>query len=297
MNYYQMNDTILEGVFYIPLFATPSSIIPSSTTVIGDNALAGIDSFSEIIIPPSVKIIKSGAFHDCKGLKKIIIPSTVEIVEDGAFANCIALEELIYSPKTVFYDSCFSGCRSLKYINDGETWARTFYYPNHNIFAIGILQSDLCTKEYKVYQGRFADEFFPKSKINFDAPIVYYVEIIKDNVSYVWYDTELPMAILGAQYQASGKSANDFFKKHWDIYSTMTPNEFSLLTGICYEGINIWLKVGNCGRDEPWPLTVLLPFLQENFPKIYQRLVIALEHQKEPVPMQFFINGSLRNQL
>ena len=296
MEYCKINDTTLEEVYFVPL-TKMESIIPNNITVIGKNAFAGLSRLTEIIIPPSVQIIKSGAFHDCKGLKKIIIPETVQLVENGAFANCTALQEVTFSHKTIFEELCFSGCCSLKFINDGAVTARTFYYPKHNQFAISIKQDDLSTKEYTIYKGRFADDYFPNGEPDYETPVVYYAEIHKNGHEYIWYDTELKMAILGAQYQASGKSPAEFFKKEWTLDSTMTANEFSLLTGICYEGIGIWLRVGDCDRDTPWPLTTVLGFLQRDLPVVHKRLVKALEHQHDPVPTDFFINGIVRNQL
>lgn len=297
MGPYKINGDVLERVFFIPITATPETIIPDDIKTIGVNAFANISSFSEIIIPPSVITIKSGAFHGCKKLKKITIPSTVEFVEDGAFADCTGLQMVTYSPKTRFSNLCFSGCSSLKFINDGEFTARTFYYPKHNQFAISLKQDQLCTREYTVYKGRFADEFFPNTRPNFNLPTVYYVEITKDGHDYVWYDTDLDMAIKGARYQASGLSPVEFFHKEWNYDTTITPNEFSLLTGICYEGVQMWLEIGQCDRDTEFPVSVVLPWFEKEIPVVYERLKYALEHQYEPVPIKYFIEGILRNQL
>lgn len=298
MKYLQINGTTLEKVFYIPLFIKVDSIIPDTITIIGKNAFAGVSSVSHIIIPPSVQIIESGAFHNCEKLQSIIIPDTVKKVEDGAFANCFSLKRVQYSPQTAFGNRCFSGCKSLEYISDGEIDARTFYYPALNQFAISIKQNDLSTEEYTIYKGRFADEFFPQSKLDFEAPVLYYAEITKNNNKYVWYDTLLDRAILGAQYQASGQSYVNFFHKEWTPESKITPNEFSLLTGICFEGLDLWLKVQKNGtRDSEWDLLDVLRWLHNAVPKVYERTIYALEHQYEPACIKFFSDGVSRSDL
>ncbi len=297
MNFCEIKNNVLEKVFYIPVFVSKETIIPSDVKEIGQNAFAGISSFSEIIIPPSVEIIRSGAFHDCKGLKKIIIPETVKLVEDGAFANCVNLEEVQYSILTQFEELCFSNCPSLKRLSDGTITARTFYLSVHNQFAVTIKQDALSTREYNVYLGRFADVFFPDTEPNYESPLVYFVEIINKDNTYVWYDTDLQTAIIGAQYQASRKGSADFFKKEWSVDSEITPNEFSLLTGICYEGINLWIDLKHGDRNTKWPLKEVLQWLHGLAPKVYDRLVYALEHQHEPAPLKFFTEGVLKKEV
>ncbi|MDE6655034.1 MAG: leucine-rich repeat domain-containing protein, partial [Muribaculaceae bacterium] len=66
-------------------------IIPSSVSMIGDNALSGCVSLASVTIPPSVEMIKKQAFSRCTSLSEITLPASVYFIGEAAFYNCTSL--------------------------------------------------------------------------------------------------------------------------------------------------------------------------------------------------------------
>ena len=91
-----------------------NTIIPNSVTTIGDYALEGCTSLTEITIPGSVTSIGEGAFSLCRGLTSITIPNSVTSIGDAAFQYCSALTSItIPNSVTSIGSSAFYGCSDL----------------------------------------------------------------------------------------------------------------------------------------------------------------------------------------
>jgi hypothetical protein len=82
-------------IFYDKLIGV---IIPSSITVIGDNAFnISNNNILFVIIPNSVTTIRDNAFFNCIKLTNIIIPKSVLTIGKDAFNGCISLNYIVIS--------------------------------------------------------------------------------------------------------------------------------------------------------------------------------------------------------
>ncbi len=91
-----------------------AAVIPSSVTIIGNDAFADCPGLERVTIPDSVKIIGSNAFSGCSGLTEISIPSSVRIIEYGAFRGCSGLTKIeIPEDVTQISEHTFENCENL----------------------------------------------------------------------------------------------------------------------------------------------------------------------------------------
>ena len=91
-----------------------TAIIPSSVTIIGNDAFADCPGLEEVTIPDTVKIIGSNAFSGCTGLTEIKLPASVKIIEYGAFRGCSGLKKIeLPEELTEISDHAFENCKSL----------------------------------------------------------------------------------------------------------------------------------------------------------------------------------------
>lgn len=282
-SYYTKEGEKLKKILFIPPNLRPEALIPSGIKVIGAEAVSNISSLSSLIIPEGVETIEEGAFYHCINLKKVYIPDSVLWVDDGAFAECANLEFVHYGPKTVFGNFCFSNCPKLLYVEQENVKARTFYFPQHNQFAITIEQPQLSTPQYTVYQGRFSNFDFPTGEPNLARPLIYFAET-KDHKN-IWYDTYLEDAIRGCLFQASHQSAVQFFHRTFTPESTITPREFSLITGICHDGRDMWVKLQHGTDETPYVIGDLLKTFKNYLPKVYDRFCYILAHQNDVITL------------
>jgi len=101
--------------------------IPSSVTVIGDKAFGDCDNLTSVTIPWTVTYIGNNAFFGCDDLTSVTIPDSVTYIGDSAFNGCKSLTSVtIPASVTIFGDSPFAWCYSLTNINvDAQNIAYT----------------------------------------------------------------------------------------------------------------------------------------------------------------------------
>ena len=289
----------IEGVYSPEMEDT--IYIPSGVRIIGKTSFADNDKFRKIVFPDSVYKIEEGAFFHCKNLEEIIIPKNIIIIEDGAFAGCENLAKVtVLNDNIGWGNNCFNSCKNLKNMTIGEKEYRLFYFPEHVQFAMAEEDQEVEKKaDYKLFIGRFTAPNFPAKNCQKEDKISFCV-ITKDDKEYIWYDDQEVYAILGAKYQASGLSYVDFFGKEFYPESEITANEFSMLTGCCYEGLKYWLYLGSkikgkkIDRTEPIRLQDVLYLAHEYFPEAEQYIIQSLEEQEIPRRTMLFENGISR---
>lgn len=100
-------NTLVEG--------SANTKIPSSVTLIGDNAFAGRTSLTHIDIPGTVTSIKSDAFRNCENLVSISFSEGLNEIGSDAFNGCSSLTELVFpNSLTELGINYFYECNSLK---------------------------------------------------------------------------------------------------------------------------------------------------------------------------------------
>lgn len=92
--------------------------VPDGVTVIGKDALCGLQSIIAVTFPKSLKVINDGAFYGCSSLTSVTLPGSVERLGSCAFAQCSALNTIYLDNKlTEIGNSAFWGCTSLESID------------------------------------------------------------------------------------------------------------------------------------------------------------------------------------
>ncbi len=89
-------------------------VLPSTLTVIGENAFEDFNRLTEVTIPENVTTISNHAFYECTGLEKITLPESLQTIGSSAFTRCTSLAELTLPAKlTKLGEYAFYGCSAL----------------------------------------------------------------------------------------------------------------------------------------------------------------------------------------
>lgn len=92
--------------------------VPDGVTVIGKDALCGLQGIIAVTLPESLKVVHDGAFYGCSSLTSVTLPGGVERIGSCAFAQCSALNTIYLDDKlSEIGNSAFWGCTSLESIN------------------------------------------------------------------------------------------------------------------------------------------------------------------------------------
>lgn len=265
--------------------------IPDNVTIIGPGALSGDKDVEQIIFSPSVRCIKKRAFANCISLQKLEIPETVLAVEEEAFKGCTSLESLDWHPQTIFLEHCFSGCVKLTKMTMCGDEARLFYFPVEDRFAVTKFNCVFPGGDIQVYVGKFAADAFPTSVPPEDAQTYFFTTTRYNGKEYFWYDRDLGRAVHGVVYTAREKTIKEHFKKPVDLDTVISPEDFGLMTGICSDGIEGWLKM--IGKDWSWraPVREVLDGLARDIPGACRRFIYVLQHQNEDLDMHDVAKG------
>lgn len=110
-------NAIIESATNTLIKGCKNSIIPQTTTVIGDYAFEKCIDLTTINIPESVTSIGEGSFFECTGLTGAIYTASVETIGWSAFQSCRNLTSLNISESVTYIDSsAFSDCTNLESI-------------------------------------------------------------------------------------------------------------------------------------------------------------------------------------
>ncbi len=97
-----------------PAGKTGSFVIPSSVTIVKNNAFEGCTGLTSVSIPAGVSIIRYNAFRGCTGLTEVSIPATVTSLGYGVFEGCTSLRSASISGGVTQIDyNTFKNCSSL----------------------------------------------------------------------------------------------------------------------------------------------------------------------------------------
>ena len=98
-------NAIIETLSNTLIVGCSTTVIPPSTTKIGESAFSHCNKLKSIKIPDSILEIDDYAFSECYYLEKIIIPQSVISIGCGIFQNCQNLSSLIVENENIQYDS------------------------------------------------------------------------------------------------------------------------------------------------------------------------------------------------
>lgn len=115
MAQFTVNDDILEKC--IPEEGETVITVPYGITVIGRDALCGLQSVISVTLPDSLKVICDGAFYGCSSLISVTLPQSTEKLGSCAFAQCGALKTIQLDDDLIeIGNSAFWGCANLESI-------------------------------------------------------------------------------------------------------------------------------------------------------------------------------------
>ena len=272
-------------------------VLPEGVTVIGQ------DAFKEVLLPP-ILWLKEGAteiapfaFAGHKELRSVSFPSSMRKIGSKAFKDCEGLSNIDFHNNNMFAADCFEGDYFIRWLRkDGEI-ARTLYFPREKIYAIMVKSRQLSTSSYNIYEGRFCTTpGFPNCEADTNHLLLYFCSYVIDGKESIWYDSLLEWAVKGARYQAYNMTPREFLGREitFDGKSSMTPNEFGVIMGICVSGIkfvSIWL---GGKRDKPVKISKSLIKAAKTFaPLVWHKFEGIINHQNEvwPVGRDYFRYG------
>ena len=88
--------------------------MPSTITLIGDNAFNGCKGALSITVPNFVTEIGTNTFQNCSNVTDVHIPTSVKKIGNGSFQNCTSLTNIdIKADETTIGDDTFRGCTAL----------------------------------------------------------------------------------------------------------------------------------------------------------------------------------------
>lgn len=268
-------------LFAINIDKERKMVVPEGVITIAEGACANDQNIEEIEFPKSLQFIKSRAFSGCSNLKELSIPENVKGVEPRAFEKCSSLQTLNWHPNTIFLEHVFSGCRKLNKIAVPGSSARVFYFPVEDRFAVANFNCVFPGGEIKVYRGNFAADVFPTIAPPEGADVYYFTVLEKDGREFFWYDRDLERAVNGVVYASREETIEEHFKGPITPDTIISPEDFGLMTGICSDGIETWIK--SMGKDWSWraPVKEILDGLHRDIPGAYRRFLYVLLRQNE----------------
>ena len=254
--------------------------------IITDAQYAEDQSIYTLEFGPNVREIGRGAFYNCKNLTEVTIPSTVVVVHEGAFAGCSNLIKIIYGNNIVFEPYAFSACFNLRTLESGSAVARTFSMDDLGTYIVTIKNDELSKDEYEIYTGRYtrALDGFPSAPVNTSLPLLYVAVVTKNGKEYIWYHTDVNIAIIGARFLASGKTFEQYFDIKLDPETKLTCEQFLLLIGGCSAGRSAWnyfCKYLMIDPNGSYPIKFFLQLCDGHVPSVASRIRGMLEHKKE----------------
>ena len=117
-----------EGITEIRNFCIRSLqevVLPSTLTVLGDQAFTDCISLKSIVIPESVTKLDYAAFRACSALESIVIPPSVTEIPKECFTRCTRLREVrLPEGVTNIGRQAFDRCTALQTIELPETLKR-----------------------------------------------------------------------------------------------------------------------------------------------------------------------------
>ena len=110
-------NAIIEKTSNTLVVGCMNTMIPSSVTVIGDDAFYGCHGLTSLTIPNVVTSIGNYAFFDCSNLTSVTIPNSVISIGVRAFSGCRGLTGLtIPNSVTTIGDYAFNNCTGLEWV-------------------------------------------------------------------------------------------------------------------------------------------------------------------------------------
>lgn len=283
MAYYLKDpENVLVILYYTPVGISGKDLIPSTITTLGEECFKNKTLPTTVEVPSSVTTIQKKAFDGVLNTKKIIICDSVTKIDDFAFSNMLDLEEIILPENVICGISLFFNCPKLHTIYQGKNKYNIFFYNQYNRLILADECPELNTQDIKVFYGTCVPYTFPSNNLAQWTPhLKYYCVINRGGIKYIWSDERLEFAKRGVEYFASRRSFNSYFHRIYKINDYITPDDFSLLCGICSEGIRWFYHKTKIPYGTPVKLTQIFDLSYAYFPETFKRIKYGFEHQNE----------------
>lgn len=182
--------------------------IPSSVSVIGDEAFKNSPFVKEVIIPDNVSKICLESFCGCKRLQNIKFPNHLKKIDTSAFSGCIQLANVeLPEGLDAIYENAFENCTNLKEI----TIPKSVRIMKPNIFK-GCSSELVIKGSYDSEARLYAERYFIK-----------FMEINEPEVNLdIEKDEEISKFILPATETIDRVSYNNIDVKEDDIDDFMS---------------------------------------------------------------------------
>ena len=212
--------TSVDGVLYnkavTELFCCPilkdSVTLPSSLTIIKEDAFSGNKSISKICLPEGLRQIEDGAFKGCGSLSEISFPSSLEMIGRSAFPDC-AFKSIELNDGLKYIDQwAFMECKNLEKV---RIPASVELYLNPFIFCYSLTEFEV-SPESELYSG--------------DGPFL----LSKDKSRLISYPSETESVTIPDDVSVIGKEA--FYRN--GLKTVVLPNSITEIEdwGFCESG-------------------------------------------------------------
>ncbi|MDF2539101.1 MAG: surface antigen BspA-like [Herbinix sp.] len=201
----QGNVVIPEGVTEITKGAFQDTkiiniTIPSSVSILREEAFLGCDSLTAVILPEGVKQIGDRAFRYCSKLKSISISSTVESIGKNVFDSARAFKSIQVSAQNPYYSSY----KKMLFNKDKTV---LLSYSN----ASGEITIPEGVKE--IAEGAFSDHYFPYiTKVKCPSTLVKIADHMFDNCLWL-EEISIPSSL-----ESLGEQMFYHSLKHIEVY-------------------------------------------------------------------------------
>lgn len=241
--YYSSKDGILYNKNKTVLITCPKGKsgvidgIPETVKELSNEAFLNCAKITDVKLPSSLTVIGENAFKDCTGLVKFRIPENVNKIETGAFQLCTYLEEVTL-PETLtdLGDYAFYSCYKLKKISIPKNVERIGEYA----FCVCSDLSDVTIAEGVKGIGDYA--FFscdklteieiPKSVTNIDdcaigSPLIKpnLQKIVIKNPTCMIFDGKDTISSSATVFGVENSTAQDYARKYNRTFAVYVEND------------------------------------------------------------------------
>ncbi|KAL3765020.1 hypothetical protein ACHAW5_004279 [Stephanodiscus triporus] len=114
--------------------------VPSTVSVVCDEAFMGCRSLGEVVVPRGVQTIGRGTFKDCASMTRCVVPATVRIIRSDAFISAPFARADLPDSIEAIGDKAFKDCRfgKVRVPPQVSTIGRHLFYSCRRMFSLEL---------------------------------------------------------------------------------------------------------------------------------------------------------------